>query len=175
MHFTKVAACLLIAIAVATDARGTPIPVKNGQVTEVTSLPGWPEHKPLPTKTFSGYFDLSDAKNPEQDQMLMHYVLYESENDVANDPVIIWYNGGPGATSVWGLFVENGPMLLNAESLLGANSSKDVKLVENPYAWTKFATVVAFANPPPVGFSFCGPPGPTGNGTSRWCCQCGGD
>jgi carboxypeptidase C (cathepsin A) len=31
--------------------------------------------------------------------------------------VVVWYNGGPGAASMFGLFVEIGPYLLNADSV----------------------------------------------------------
>ena len=40
------------------------------------------------------------------------------------------------------------------------------QLQRNPYAWTKVANVLAVNNPPPVGFSYCDPAGPAGNGTS---------
>ena len=34
--------------------------------------------------------------------------MIESENDPKNDPVVLWYNGGPGAASMFGLLVELG-------------------------------------------------------------------
>ena len=41
----------------------------------------------------------------------------ESENNPATDPVLIWTNGGPGASSFFGLFTEIGPFELAKESL----------------------------------------------------------
>mgnify|MGYP001591360607 FL=1 len=147
------ATSIVSAISVRTGARPSP----------VTGLPGWAG--PLRSSTYSGYFNISETA-PSNAQMYMHYMLFESESDPVNDPIIVWWNGGPGATSMWGIFVENGPYMLNDESFLGRvyNDSGIPALVSNPFSWTKFATVVSFANPPPVGFSYCDPPGPPGNG-----------
>ena len=140
---------------------------------EVTSLPGWPLHEPFPSRMFSGFLNISDSNAMPKvltnaTSMFMHYFLFESEGDPTTDPIVVWWNGGPGATSAWGLFVENGPFLLNDESLVSMNYSQTgiPQLVKNPFRWTKFASIIAFCNPPPVGFSFCEPAGPTGNGTA---------
>ena len=46
-----------------------------------------------------------------------HWLFIESEGNPSTDPVVAWYNGGPGASSMFGAFVELGPLLLNDESL----------------------------------------------------------
>jgi len=52
----------------------------------------------FPTNTYSGYLDTtSDSKK-------LHYVFVESRNDPANDPVLIWFNGGPGCSSLLAFF-----------------------------------------------------------------------
>ncbi|KAG8864445.1 hypothetical protein FRC20_010191 [Serendipita sp. 405] len=38
--------------------------------------------------------------------------LTASENERSNEPWMIWLNGGPGSSSMFGLFAEHGPMLL---------------------------------------------------------------
>ena len=42
----------------------------------------------------------------------MFYWHFKNEN-LTEAPLIIWLNGGPGASSVFGLFLENGPLQLD--------------------------------------------------------------
>ena len=42
---------------------------------------------------FSGYLNVSDAK-------ALHYLFFESKNAPETDPVLIWFNGGPGCSSM---------------------------------------------------------------------------
>jgi|EP00966_Prymnesium_polylepis_P194223 cathepsin A (carboxypeptidase C) len=62
---------------------------------EVKSLPGW--DGPLVSKTYCGF---SSAGVPPSGvgTMYFNYIFLESENDPKNDPVIVWYNGGPGVS-----------------------------------------------------------------------------
>ena len=45
--------------------------------------------------------------------------VLEAEKDPANAPTIVWYNGGPGAASMFGLWVELGPYYLNQVRFAG--------------------------------------------------------
>jgi carboxypeptidase C (cathepsin A) len=120
--------------------------------------------------------------------MKMHYVFIESERSPSTDPLIVWcealchlqqrcqltrvpyfrYNGGPGASSLFGLYVELGPLLLNDLSLADPlyNSTGIPQLVRNPWGWSSIANLLVVDNPPPVGFSFCEPAGVKGDGYS---------
>lgn len=129
---------------------------------EISSLPGW--GGPLPSRMYSGYIDVgAAAKQPMP--MHVHYVFIEKEEqlDAGADPTILWTNGGPGASSMFGLLAELGPLLLNENSL----STPDFKrtgvptLFSNPHAWTRLGSVVMFDCPPPVGFSYCADPSGT--------------
>ena len=94
----------------------------------VASLPGW--DKPLPSKIYSGYIDVSASTDRE---MLVHYMFVESESEPDTDPVLLWTNGGPGASSMFGLFVELGPLMANGQSLKTAEHNKTgVHLHSNP-------------------------------------------
>ena len=47
----------------------------------------------------------------------LHYICTMAP-DWVHMPLTIWYNGGPGAPSTYGLFQEFGPFLLTEESYL---------------------------------------------------------
>ena len=121
---------------------------------KITSLPGW--DGPLLTNSYCGFSSAGIPPNGVG-TMYFNYIFLESENDPANDPVIVWYNGGPGAASMFGLFVELGPYYLNQDSLDDPKykSTGIPQVQRNPYSWTKVANVIAVNNPPPIGFSYC--------------------
>ena len=58
-----------------------------------TRLPGAAED--MPTNSYSGYLGISKEKS-------IHYVFVESESDPEKDPVMVWFNGGPGCSSMMG-------------------------------------------------------------------------
>jgi len=130
---------------------------------EVTHLPGWPHS--LPSKQYSGFLSSLDTYE-------FHYWMVESEVDPENAPIIFWFNGGPGASSLYGLLLELGPFLLSDESLTGSEYERTgvPQLLYNPYGWQKVASIVAISMPPPVGYSYCNPVGPSasGNDCGSW-------
>ena len=58
---------------------------------------GLPECDGLPSPWYSGYLSASPSKH-------LHYVFVSSLSDPANDPVVVWFNGGPGCSSLLALF-----------------------------------------------------------------------
>jgi len=105
--------------------------------TEVKELPGF--GRP-PTRHWSGFIEVDDASDSN-----LFYYLVESANDPDNDPLLWWMNGGPGASSLVGLFGEIGPLLLVDET----------KLMQNPYAWNLRANVLYVEFAPGIGYSYC--------------------
>lgn len=89
-------------------------------------------------KQYSGYLDVA-----EEDKHFFFWA-FESRNDPKKDPVILWLNGGPGCSSLTGLFFELGP----------ASIGEDVKPKHNPYSWNNNATVIFLDQPVNVGYSY---------------------
>ncbi|GMH72032.1 hypothetical protein TrST_g2554 [Triparma strigata] len=113
---------------------------------KVTSLPNAP---PLPSNHYSGYLTASSSKN-------IHYYLVESENDPANDPLLIWMNGGPGCSSLDGFLYEHGPYRVNVRSVVDANgnSVEEAYLEYFEQSWSKLANTLYIEAPVGVGFSY---------------------
>ncbi|CAE8706644.1 unnamed protein product [Polarella glacialis] len=95
-----------------------------------------------------------------------------SARNSSADPVIFWYNGGPGVSGLsvteapWKV-VEFGPLLLNQNSYDEAYKKTGVPTPQrNLWAWTEENTVCALDSPPPMGLSFCSEEGPGGSPTS---------
>ena len=57
-------------------------------------------HLPTATRAYTGYIDV-------QARHLFFY-FFESRRDPDTDDVVFWTNGGPGASSTMGLFMELG-------------------------------------------------------------------
>lgn len=88
-------------------------------------------------KQWSGYLDYQTSKH-------FFYWFFESRNDPANDPIILWLNGGPGCSSFTGLLFELGP----------SSIGPDLKPIYNPYSWNSNASVIFLEQPLGVGFSY---------------------
>jgi hypothetical protein len=67
--------------------------------------------------------------------------------DPKDVPVIFWFNGGPGSSSVLGFLSEMGPLIVKEHDGDG--------LMRNPFSWTRKAHLVALESPAGVGYSFC--------------------
>jgi cathepsin A (carboxypeptidase C) len=75
-------------------------------------------------KHFSGFLEASATHR-------LHYWFVESQGNPEKDPLIFWFNGGPGCSSLDGLLNEMGPYEAHEN---GAD------LRENPYAWNKVSS-----------------------------------
>jgi serine carboxypeptidase-like clade I len=69
----------------------------------------------------------------------------QQKKSIKKKPLLLWLNGGPGASSIVGMLQELGPLLVNATG----------GLMRNPYAWTKVAHVLILESPVGVGYSYC--------------------
>jgi len=102
----------------------------------IYKLPGY--GKELASKTYVSYIKLPNTEKH------LHYWFIEAEHDPQNAPLFFWTNGGPGCSSLLGLFEEIGPYYPDSK----------MNLVKNDLAWTKFANIVFLDQPVGVGFSY---------------------
>lgn len=103
---------------------------------QVTSLPGL--NDAINFTQYSGYFTVNRGQQ-------LHYWFVESQSNPATDPVILWLNGGPGCSSLYGFLRELGPFRVNPDGQT---------LNINPYSWNRIANVVFLESPAGVGFSY---------------------
>ncbi|XP_069946695.1 lysosomal protective protein isoform X2 [Cherax quadricarinatus] len=122
---------LLVVVAYLTvSAVGAPV------ADEITDLPGLNHN--ISFRHYSGFLSGDEGKN-------LHYWFVESSHNPADDPVLLWMNGGPGCSSMEGLLAELGPYLVNPDG-------KTLK--ENIYSWNTVANVLFLEAPACVGFSY---------------------
>lgn len=103
---------------------------------EVGVLPGLARQPSF--KQYSGYLRAGDTR-------LLHYWYMASQRSPDTDPVVLWFNGGPGASSLIGALAENGPFRV---------VRKGKSLIVNPHSWNTVANVLYLEAPAGVGFSY---------------------
>ncbi|WFC99600.1 carboxypeptidase D [Malassezia yamatoensis] len=81
----------------------------------------------------------------DEDDHRYFFWLWEPQNDVGHEDLVIWLNGGPGCSSLEGLFEENGPFTFT--------HGEDAELKLNPYSWTNLSYVMWVESPIGVGFT----------------------
>ncbi|CAK1544218.1 unnamed protein product [Leptosia nina] len=91
-------------------------------------------------ESYAGYLTV----NKEYNSNLFFWYFPVMEKSVEETPWIIWLQGGPGASSLYGLFTEIGPFFVNKENTLE----------EMKYSWSKNHSLLFIDNPVGTGFSF---------------------
>ncbi|KAJ3306101.1 hypothetical protein HDV03_000335 [Kappamyces sp. JEL0829] len=105
-----------------------------------------------PVESFAGYVPIrNQSHNGEGDPTSvagsMFYWFFPAQEPVQeNPPLIVWLQGGPGSSSMIGLFYEMGPLGFDAKG----------KLVRNTDTWNKKYSMLFIDNPVGTGFSFVG-------------------
>ncbi len=98
---------------------------------------GLPDCATLPSNWYSGYLDVTPTKS-------LHYIFIESLDKPSTDPILIWFNGGPGCSSMLGLFSEHGPFIFD---------DGETVIKPNPFPWNVRANMLYIESPAGVGFS----------------------
>lgn len=117
-------------------------PVRSAAQDEIHELPSFrlnsTRYQTGNFKQYSGYLEASiDKRN------FLHYWLFESQSSPRDDPLVFWFNGGPGCSSLNGL-KHIGPFKV----------SSNLRLVENKHSWNRRANLVLIESPVGVGYSY---------------------
>ncbi|KAK0505210.1 Alpha/Beta hydrolase protein [Armillaria luteobubalina] len=88
---------------------------------------------------YSGYIYFDDDKEDA-----MWFWFFQARSDPDNKPLTVWLNGGPGCSSLIGLFQEHGPCTVNEDS----NST-----TYNPYSWNNYTNMIYIDQPFGTGYS----------------------
>jgi serine carboxypeptidase-like clade 1 len=89
---------------------------------------------------YSGYLPIEGTKKE------LHYVAALSKGDWSVDPVVIWFNGGPGCSSMLGWAQEHGPYVIE---------DGNTTFTPNYYSWNNEANMIYIESPAGVGYSKC--------------------
>ncbi|XP_043692774.1 serine carboxypeptidase-like 26 [Telopea speciosissima] len=104
---------------------------------KILKLPGQP--KDVNFGQYGGYITVNKTAG-----RALYYYFAEVDPKDDSKPLIIWFNGGPGCSSLgYGAFEEVGPFLVRGENL-----------IENPYSWNKLGNLLFIESPAGVGFSY---------------------
>ncbi|KAF6812405.1 Carboxypeptidase S1-like protein [Colletotrichum plurivorum] len=101
-------------------------------------------------KSYAGYIRLPpgtlESVGQEQDyEINTFFWFFEAKKNPENAPLSIWLNGGPGSSSMPGLFNENGPCYINSDS----NSTR-----LSEWSWNNEVNMLYIDQPVQVGFSY---------------------
>ena len=135
MNLISCAIACLVGLASAAD-----------EADRVMSLPNGTSSIEMTSPTYSGYLNVTETK-------MLHYIYVESMDSPSFDPLVIWFNGGPGCSSMLGFMQEHGPWIID-------DGEDYVK--PNPFSWNRRANMLYIESPAGVGFSIAG------NETSDW-------
>lgn len=96
-------------------------------------------HPEINIPNYAGYFTVNKEFNSN-----LFFWFFPAKVNPAEAPVVLWLQGGPGASSLFGLFTENGPFSI----------SPKFKLIPRKFSWHLNHNLIYIDNPVGTGFSF---------------------
>lgn len=91
-------------------------------------------------ESYSGLMPIGDKAGGQE----LFFWFVPSENEAADDEIVIWLNGGPGCSSLMGFLQENGPISWQSGQLAP---------IRNVYSWTNLTNVIWVEQPAGTAFS----------------------
>lgn len=120
--------------------------LKNGDIitARTLSIVKHPDMKNI--LSYSGYFTVNEQYNSN-----LFFWYFQAHNSPKTAPVVLWLQGGPGASSLFGLFTENGPFFVSTNT---SDSTNKLILEPRKYSWHIDYNLIYIDNPVGTGFSF---------------------
>jgi len=91
--------------------------------------------------SYSGYITVNSTYNSNT-----FFWYFPAQSGDASAPTILWLNGGPGFSSLFGMFNEIGPFYVSTDNFPALEAL--------PFTWNKDYNLVFMDNPVGVGFSY---------------------
>lgn len=91
-------------------------------------------------ESYSGFLTVNKEYNSN-----MFFWYFPARKNPATAPLYQWLQGGPGGSSIYGMFMENGPVFINA---------KTGRIETRKYNWNENFHMLYMDNPVGCGFSF---------------------
>lgn len=110
--------------------------LQSGQIQEAQTLS---KSNFMNRTSYAGFFTVNETSNSN-----MYFWFFPSMDGNSSTPVLLWLQGGPGGSSLYGLFIENGPFLVD----------KDGKIEPRPWSWNSKYHMLYIDNPVGTGYSF---------------------
>ncbi|VVB05143.1 unnamed protein product [Arabis nemorensis] len=107
----------------------------------IKKLPGQPSVK---FRQYGGYVAVNESAG-----QFLYYYFVESIKTNDSSPLVIWFNGGPGCSSLGSAFQSHGPFRIHSDGKT---------LYHNPYSWNNEANMLYVEGPVQVGFSYTNTP-----------------
>ncbi|XP_053613853.1 vitellogenic carboxypeptidase-like [Plodia interpunctella] len=120
----------------------TPL-IEDGRIDEARNASKVDSEQFLGLESYSGFLTVNETYNSN---LFFWYFPVENKT-VSETPWIIWLQGGPGASSLTGLFDEIGPLKL-----------ENGHLIRSPHSWLQNHSLLFIDNPVGTGFSFTNHP-----------------
>ncbi|XP_020881469.1 putative serine carboxypeptidase-like 53 isoform X2 [Arabidopsis lyrata subsp. lyrata] len=103
----------------------------------IENLPGQPS---VSFTQYGGYVTVNESAGRS-----LYYYFVEATKTKESSPLVLWLNGGPGCSSLYGAFQELGPFRIHSDGKT---------LYTNPYSWNNVANILFLESPAGTGFSY---------------------
>ena len=117
----------------------------NDHSLNITDLPYLDANSTFHPCMYAGTMNVSLSS---EDNHNLFYWFFRHQD--INAPLLLWINGGPGASSMFGLFLENGPLRIEVTG----TETDDILLKAAENSWADTYNIIYLDQPVNTGFSY---------------------